>query len=125
MNNEAFSESTPVGTVVYKLEGYDPEAGNVTFGLIDSGNFMVDPQTGEVRIVKALDREVSLNVGYGDIIPGRPLNHDSSEEMRTNQPIPSGNIIADALSSFPPSSLFFFCCRARTRFSSWCPLRTE
>lgn len=60
MNNEAFSESTPVGTVVYKLEGYDPESGNVTFGLIDSGNFMVDPQTGEVRIVKALDREVSL-----------------------------------------------------------------
>lgn len=125
MNNEAFSESTPVGTVVYKLEGYDPEAGNVTFGLIDSGNFMVDPQTGEVRIVKALDREVSLNVGYGDIIPGRPLNHDSSEEMRMNQPIPSGNIIADALSSFPPTSRFFFCCRARTRFSSWCPLRTE
>lgn len=44
---------------MYKLEGYDPEGGNVTFGLIDSGNFMVEPVTGEVRIVKALDREVS------------------------------------------------------------------
>lgn len=59
MNNEAFPESTPVGTVVYKLAGYDPEGGNVTFGLIDSGNFMVDPVSGEVRIVKALDYEVS------------------------------------------------------------------
>lgn len=59
MNNEAFSESTPVGTIVYKLEGYDPEGGNVTFGLIGSGNFMVDPVTGEVRIVEPLDREVS------------------------------------------------------------------
>lgn len=59
MNNEAFQESTPVGTVVYTLEGYDPEGGNVTFGLIDSGNFMVDPLTGKVSIVKALDREVS------------------------------------------------------------------
>lgn len=60
MNNEAFQESTPVGTVVYKLEGYDPEGGNVTFGLIDSGNFMVDPLTGQVSIIKALDREVSF-----------------------------------------------------------------
>lgn len=48
-----------MGTVVYTLEGYDPEGGNVTFGLIDSGNFMVDPLTGKVSIVKALDREVS------------------------------------------------------------------
>lgn len=69
-----------MGTVVYKLEGYDPEGGNVTFGLIDSGNFMVDPQTGQVRIVKALDREVSgtvfadekLCVQWTDV----PLNHD-------------------------------------------------
>lgn len=59
MNNEAFQESTPVGTIVYRLEGYDPEGGNVTFGLIDSGNFMVDPLTGQVSIIKALDREVS------------------------------------------------------------------
>ena len=62
MNNEAFQESAPVGTVVYTLEGYDPEGGNVTFGLIGSGNFEVDPQSGQVRIVKALDREVSQEV---------------------------------------------------------------
>lgn len=62
MNNEALLESTPVGSVVYTLKGYDPEGGNVTFGLIDSGNFMVDPVTGQVRIVKALDREVGESV---------------------------------------------------------------
>lgn len=54
-----------MGTVVYTLEGYDPEGGNVTFGLIDSGNFMVDPLTGKVSIVKALDREVSGTGGSG------------------------------------------------------------
>ena len=48
-----------MGSVVYTLEGYDPEGSNVTFGLIDSGHFQVDPVTGQVRIVKALDREVS------------------------------------------------------------------
>lgn len=59
MNNLALSEATPVGWVVYKLEGYDPEGGEVTFGLIGSENFAVDSKTGEVKVTKALDREVS------------------------------------------------------------------
>lgn len=58
MNNLALSEATPVGWVVYTLEGYDPEGGEVTFGLIGSENFAVDPKTGEVKVIKALDREV-------------------------------------------------------------------
>lgn len=58
MNNLALSEATPVGWVVYTLEGYDPEGGEVTFGLIGSENFAVDPKTGEVTVIKALDREV-------------------------------------------------------------------
>lgn len=58
MNNLALSEATPVGYSVYKLEGYDPEGGEVTFGLIGSENFSVDPKTGEVKVIKALDREV-------------------------------------------------------------------
>lgn len=61
MNNLAISESTPLGTIVYTLEGYDPEGGNVSFGLIGSDNFMVNPRTGEVQVVAALDREVRLN----------------------------------------------------------------
>lgn len=62
MNNLALSESTPVDTIVYTLEGYDPEGGNVTFGLIGSDNFDVNPKTGEVKIVKELDREVIFTI---------------------------------------------------------------
>lgn len=58
MNNLALSEATPVGAPVYTLEGYDPEGGEITFGLVGSDNFMVNPKTGEVTVVKALDREV-------------------------------------------------------------------
>lgn len=58
MNNLALSEATPVGWVVYTLEGYDPEGGEVTFGLIGSENFAVDLKSGEVKVIKALDREV-------------------------------------------------------------------
>uniref|UniRef100_A0A182Q4N0 Cadherin domain-containing protein n=1 Tax=Anopheles farauti TaxID=69004 RepID=A0A182Q4N0_9DIPT len=57
MNNLALSEQTPVGTVVYKLEGYDPEGGNVSFGLIGSDNFIADPISGEVQVIQGLDRE--------------------------------------------------------------------
>ncbi|XP_055683308.1 cadherin-87A isoform X2 [Lutzomyia longipalpis] len=57
MNNLALSESTPVGTIVYQLEGYDPEGEEISFGIVGSDNFMVNPRTGEVEIVKALDRE--------------------------------------------------------------------
>ncbi|KAL1398248.1 hypothetical protein pipiens_000222, partial [Culex pipiens pipiens] len=57
MNNLALSESTPVGSVVYRLEGFDPEGGNVSFGLLGSENFLVDPISGDVKVIKALDRE--------------------------------------------------------------------
>lgn len=60
MNNLALSESTPLNSIVYTLEGYDPEGGNVTFGVVGSEHFDVNPQSGEVRLIKALDREVSL-----------------------------------------------------------------
>ena len=58
MNNLVLSEATPVGTVVYKLEGFDPEGSDVTYGLIGTDNFKVDSKTGDVEVVKPLDREV-------------------------------------------------------------------
>lgn len=58
MNNLALSETTPLESIVYRLEGYDPEGGNVTFGLIGSANFEVDSITGDVKLIKQLDREV-------------------------------------------------------------------
>lgn len=62
MNNLALVETTPVNSVVYRLEGYDPEGGNVTFGLIGSENFEVDPNTGDVKLIKQLDREVIVQL---------------------------------------------------------------
>lgn len=59
MNNLALSENTPVASVVYTLEGYDPEGGAVRFGLLGTDNFAVQPVTGAVTVIKALDREVS------------------------------------------------------------------
>lgn len=58
MNNLALSEDTPVGTIVYRLEGFDPEGSDVMYGLIGTNNFMVDSNTGDVTVVKPLDREV-------------------------------------------------------------------
>lgn len=58
MNNLALAETTPLNSIVYRLEGYDPEGGNVTFGLIGSENFEVNPHTGEVKLIRQLDREV-------------------------------------------------------------------
>lgn len=58
MNNLALSEATPVGTVVYKLEASDPEGSDIMYGLVGTDNFMVDPKTGDVEVVKPLDREV-------------------------------------------------------------------
>lgn len=74
MNNLALSESTSVDTIVYTLEGYDPEGGNVTFGLIGSDNFDVDPQTGEVKIVKELDREVIFHIFFHKTNLNRHIN---------------------------------------------------
>lgn len=56
-NNIILSESTPVGTVVYKLEGSDPEGSNITFGSIGSEHFEVDPISGNITLIKPLDRE--------------------------------------------------------------------
>jgi hypothetical protein len=58
MNNLALSETTPLSSIVYRLEGFDPEGGTVTFGLIGSENFEVDSTTGDVKLIKQLDREV-------------------------------------------------------------------
>lgn len=62
MNNLALSEATPVGWTVYTLEGYDPEGGEITFGLVGSDNFMVEARTGEVKVIKSLDREVTYTI---------------------------------------------------------------
>lgn len=60
MNNVVLSEAVEVGSIVYTLEGYDPEKSEITFGLVGTDNFEVDPKTGAVKVIKALDREVNM-----------------------------------------------------------------
>lgn len=58
MDNLALSENTPVGSIVYSLEGTDPEEGPLYYGLEGSDLFRVDRLNGNVTLVKPLDREV-------------------------------------------------------------------
>uniref|UniRef100_A0A8B9K6V0 Cadherin-related family member 1 n=1 Tax=Astyanax mexicanus TaxID=7994 RepID=A0A8B9K6V0_ASTMX len=58
----SISEDTPVGTQVYTLNGTDPEGDGVRYGLtFEKGSkeyFRVDPKSGRVTLISALDREV-------------------------------------------------------------------
>nr|UZM07820.1 cadherin 1 [Geocoris pallidipennis] len=59
MNNEVLLESTPVGTKVATLEGLDPEDSPIRFGISGTDRFSVDPETGDVTLIRPLDREVN------------------------------------------------------------------
>ncbi|XP_058058428.1 cadherin-87A [Anopheles bellator] len=89
MNNLALSEQTPVGSIVYKLEGYDPEGGNVSFGLIGSDNFIVDPISGDVQVVKELDRETQDTLSFSVSIRDRvsPSGIETENDNIVNVPI--------------------------------------
>ncbi|KAM9848035.1 cadherin-related family member 1a [Aulostomus maculatus] len=57
----SLSEDTAVGTIIYCLNGTDPEGQEVGYGLsFDPGckeYFRVDPQSGNITLVEKLDRE--------------------------------------------------------------------
>lgn len=59
MNNLAISEKTPVGNVIFTLEGSDPENRTVHFDLQGTDALKVNRNTGDVTVVKPLDYEVS------------------------------------------------------------------
>lgn len=88
MNNLALSEATPVGTKVYKLEGFDPEGSDVMYGLIGTDNFMVNPTTGDVEVVKPLDRELHDTLSFLVTIKDRlDSTHDSENDNLVKVPI--------------------------------------
>lgn len=60
MNNLVLSEKTPVGEVVFTLEGTDPEGSPVHYGMHGTDLLQVNRDTGEVKVVKPLDHEVSI-----------------------------------------------------------------
>uniref|UniRef100_A0AAV2JLA9 Cadherin-related family member 1 n=1 Tax=Knipowitschia caucasica TaxID=637954 RepID=A0AAV2JLA9_KNICA len=57
----SLSEDTPIGSQIYCLNGTDPEGSTVTYGLsFEPGSkkyFSVNPNTGIITLIEALDRE--------------------------------------------------------------------
>lgn len=58
LDNLRLAETTPVDSVVYKLEARDPADERRKFSYLMTGDvFTVDEQTGEVKLARPLDRE--------------------------------------------------------------------
>uniref|UniRef100_A0A8D8SJI2 Cadherin-87A n=2 Tax=Cacopsylla melanoneura TaxID=428564 RepID=A0A8D8SJI2_9HEMI len=85
-------ENTPVGTVVLKLEGVDPEGSPVKYGIQGTDRFSVDRDSGELRVAEPLDREVNdtllFNVTLEDEVEGEGVNNNQVE-------VPMSVIIGD------------------------------
>lgn len=88
LNNIVLYENVPVGTVVFRLEGFDPEQSNVTFGSIGSDHFSVDPVSGNITLVKPLDREETDSLTFLVSIRDRvDPNGESEQDNVVEQPI--------------------------------------
>ncbi|XP_025829338.1 cadherin-87A [Agrilus planipennis] len=85
MNNLVLSERTLVGTVVYKLEGTDPEESPVHYGLHGTDRLKVNRDTGDVTVVKPLDREVNDTLKFfvtiEDEVKDAPLGGNNVVEV--------------------------------------------
>ncbi|XP_049820113.1 cadherin-87A isoform X2 [Aethina tumida] len=85
MNNLAISEKTAVGTVIYQLGGSDPEQSPVHFDLQGTDVLKVNPDTGDVTVVKPLDYEtndtLNLIVSIEDEVEGNAKNNIVEEPV--------------------------------------------
>lgn len=59
LNNLVLSENTTVGSVIGTLKGTDKEGSVLHYGIDGTDLLSVDHDTGVVKLVKPLDREVS------------------------------------------------------------------
>ncbi|XP_055857461.1 cadherin-87A isoform X2 [Episyrphus balteatus] len=94
MNNIVLSENKTVGSVVYRLEGYDPEGSNVTFGSIGSDHFKVDPESGNITLIKPLDREEKATLTFLVTIRDR-VNPDGESDQDNVVQVPITVIVLD------------------------------
>ncbi|XP_045467864.1 cadherin-87A isoform X2 [Harmonia axyridis] len=81
MNNLAISEATPVGSVIYTLEGSDPENRTVLFRLEGTDVLKVNPKTGDVTVAKPLDYEANSTL---NIIVGMEDEANTETEEKAN-----------------------------------------
>ncbi|XP_065338532.1 cadherin-87A [Cloeon dipterum] len=56
-NNLALSEATPVASVVFQLEAIDPDGDTVRYGIKPNPYLAVDPSSGNITLIRSLDRE--------------------------------------------------------------------
>ncbi|XP_070137828.1 cadherin-87A [Drosophila bipectinata] len=100
LNNIVLYENVPVGTVVFTLEGYDPEGSPVTFGAIGSDHFSVDPISGNITLVEPLDREEKDSLKFLVSIRDRVDPEGESEKDNIVQ-VPITFIILDKNDNAP------------------------
>ncbi|KAL5273464.1 hypothetical protein ACFFRR_000290 [Megaselia abdita] len=100
MNNLVLSENTEVGEVIYRLEGYDQEGSIVTFGSIGSDHFQVDPVSGNVTLVKKLDREEKDTITFLVTIRDR-VNGETESDQDNIVRVPINVIVLDENDNAP------------------------
>ena len=76
MAHFSIPENVDVGSTIYKLRGTDPEGGSVYFS-ISGEYFSVNKHTGDVTLIKELDRELSNSVEVIISITGTRIFTDS------------------------------------------------
>ncbi|CAH0724033.1 unnamed protein product, partial [Brenthis ino] len=86
MDNLALSESMPVGDVVYTLQGTtDPEGLPIKYGLVGTDKFSVNSATGEVTLVKPLDREKEDTIKF--LVSIENEDPETSNPLVQTQPV--------------------------------------
>ncbi|XP_056642220.1 cadherin-87A isoform X2 [Diorhabda sublineata] len=79
MNNLVIPENTPVDTVIYKLQGTDPEGKMIRYGIGGTDILRVNPDTGDVTVVKPIDYErnntLNIIVSIEDEVEGGGKNN--------------------------------------------------
>ncbi|XP_012545103.1 cadherin-87A [Bombyx mori] len=85
MNNLPLSESTPVGTVVYTLQGVHPQGLPIKYSMVGSDNFVVDPESGDVTLDKPLDREVDDTLKF--LVSIEAADPQGQQKLIQKQPV--------------------------------------
>ncbi|XP_028175566.1 cadherin-87A-like, partial [Ostrinia furnacalis] len=85
MNNLALSETTPTGSVVYTLQGMDPDGLPIKYNLVGTDKFTVNPSTGEVTLNRPLDRETEDTIKF--LVSIESQNEDPAKNLAQLQPV--------------------------------------
>jgi len=100
MDNLILPENTPVGTVVHQLKGSDPEGSPVHYGIVGTDRLQADPNTGQVKLVLPLDREVNDTLRFFVTLEDEVDNADNSIANNLVQ-VPVSVIVVDENDNAP------------------------